>query len=54
MHVINLQSLIILFVIDYRKPPTISPGLYLFVSRLIHGGGLIYGQDFVLVILTIY
>ena len=49
--------------IRYRKPPNISPGLIfvrkhflvgLYMGRLIYGGGLIYGQDFVLVILTIY
>ena len=47
---------------EYRKPPNISPGL-IFVRkhflvglymRGLYTGGLIYGQDFVLVILTIY
>ena len=49
----------------YRKPPNISPGL-IFVRKhylvglymggrgVLYTGGLIYGQDFVLVILTIY
>jgi hypothetical protein len=44
--------------IDYRKPPTISPGLIYFRKRflmdlyeggLIYGGGLIHGRSFVLV-----
>ena len=40
----------------YRKPLNINPGLIRSLALfggLIHGGGLIYGQDFVLVILTI-
>ena len=47
----------------YRKPPNISPGLIfvhmlflvgLYMGAYIQGGVVIYGQDFVLVILTIY
>ena len=46
----------------YRKPPNISPGLIFVRKHFLVGlymgglytGGLIYGQDFVLVILTIY
>jgi hypothetical protein len=45
--------------LNYRKPPTISPGLIYFRKRflmglykggLIYGGGLIHGRSFVLVI----
>ena len=46
----------------YRKPPNISPGLIFVHKHFLVGlymrglmyGGLTYGQDFVLVILTIY
>ena len=47
----------------YRKPPNISPLLIfvrkhilvgLYMGELIYTGGLIYEQDFVLVVLTIY
>ena len=50
----------------YRKPPNISPGLifvrkhfwwaytFFFGGGGLYTGGLIYGQDFALVILTIY
>jgi hypothetical protein len=41
--------------IEYRKPPTISPGLIYFRGKRFlmaytRGGGLIHGQSFVLVI----
>ena len=43
--------------VTYRKPPNISPGLIFVRKHFLVGlyiGGRIYGEDFVLVILTIY
>ena len=43
-----------MYLIIYRKPPTISPGLIYFRKRflmgLYKGGGLIHGRSFVSVI----